>query len=418
MASVEEYRINYNNNELIYKFNSQDNTINKLIITFNKNFYTTYKNIKPNEVILNFKNQEDILRLLQMFFVEINTKKNIPKDIKIVFEINSQNKEQEEQIVKRIIEVTNLEHEVIYKDLKKEQEFNKKTEETIEEEQKELTAKGTDRITTQGIDGKNKNYTINEKEGTIYEDNNNLSEFEEKQILLKEWLNDPLKREWIENLSPEQLNIELTKVVNLSKKQYNLSLPTEEKTNDKLANISKEVANQKKDGKVNTEIGLVIDQNKVTAVEEKMNGSFNLVQPELKEQVITGINSSSEQVSEVDKQMHNNDENNIIGTEEEIEERETEKIYYIDDSNNIYNSSGEFLGTLGQKDGYYIDANNNLIKNKEVLGPIENIRDMKTTKKQTNVKKRILQPDGYISFMLISVVISLILLTYIIVSLK
>lgn len=415
MVSVKEFKINYNNNELIYKFNPQDNTLNKITITFNNNLYAINKNLKPGEVNLTFKNQEDILRLVQMFFVEIATKKNINQDIKIVFEINSQNRTQEEQIAKKIIEVVGLKHEVIYKDPKKEeQKLNKK----IEEEQKELTAKGTNRITTQGIDGINKNYTINEKEGIIREDNNNLSEFEEKQSLLKEWLNDPIKKEWAENLTPEQLNIELTNTVALTKKQYNLSSPTEVKPNDELADVSKEVANQKKDGKVNTEIGIVIDNGKITAIEEKMNGNFNLVNPEVKEQVITGTNTNQEQVSEVDKQMYNNDEYNVTEIEEEIEEREVENIYYIDDSNNIYNSLGEIIGALGQKDGYYIDVNNNLVKNGEVIGPVENIRDMKSTKEQKNTKKKILQPNGYISFMLTTVVISLILLTYVILSLK
>ena len=104
-------------------------------------------------------------------------------------------------------------------------------------------------------------------------------------------------------------------------------------------------------------------------------------------------------------------------TSDEIESRELETIYYIDDSNNIYNSKGENIGSLGPQSGYYIDMNNNLVKDNQVLGTIENLRDMKEQKEKSNVKKRVYKPDGYISFMLISIVLSLIFLVYIVITL-
>ena len=60
--------------------------------------------------------------------------------------------------------------------------------------------------------------------------------------------------------------------------------------------------------------------------------------------------------------------------------------------------------------------NNHLVKNNEVIGTIENIKDMPMAK--TNAKKRVLEkPNGYISFLLFSIIISLALITYIIIKL-
>ena len=45
MANMElkEFKINYNNNELFYKINPQDEKINKIIITFNQDIYKQNK---------------------------------------------------------------------------------------------------------------------------------------------------------------------------------------------------------------------------------------------------------------------------------------------------------------------------------------------------------------------------------------
>ena len=65
---------------------------------------------------------------------------------------------------------------------------------------------------------------------------------------------------------------------------------------------------------------------------------------------------------------------------------------------------------------YYIDINNHLVKNNEVIGTIENIKDMPLEK--TNGKKRVLEkPNGYISFLLFSIIMSLAMLIYIVITL-
>ena len=161
--------------------------------------------------------------------------------------------------------------------------------------------------------------------------------------------------------------------------------------------------------KVNEELGIIENSanmdNKYTVVEETKNDTLKVVTPTTTEQSIT--NNSATEYSFSDEFVY---ETSLEETE--TQEREMENIYYIDDyTREIYNSNAEVIGTIGQE--YIVDQNNQLLKGNEVLGYVENLRDMPQEKSKTNsnAKKRILEkPNGYVSFMLITIGISLIFL--------
>ncbi len=423
-VGIKEFKINSINNELIYKFNQNDTVINKIIITFDQNMYKSEK-AKEGEVYLTFKNENELLNLISIFFQYISKQKKISQNVKFVFMIRENNKELEIKNVQMLVNTIGLKNYELHELTKQPELFNQlenqKTNEQVIEEQQKLVTNETTQISKQDMNNETKNYV--KVDNQIYDDNDYLNINEKKQILLQEWLNDPIKKAAIINLSKEELDKELTRVVTLNQKQYNLSSPHNDTTTTKVASTSNEIA-KTNDGKVNEELGIIENSatisNQFTVVEEKRNNDIQVVSPTVTNQTINGTVSnetSSITNSNTGTSNSNLGDYNMNTTSDEIESRELETIYYIDDSNNIYNSKGENIGSLGPQSGYYIDMNNNLVKDNQVLGTIENLRDMKEQKEKSNVKKRVYKPDGYISFMLISIVLSLIFLVYIVITL-
>lgn len=423
-VGIKEFKINSINNELIYKFNQNDTAINKIIITFDQNMYKLEK-AKEGEVYLTFKNENELLNLISIFFQYISKQKKISQNVKFVFIIRENNKELEIKNVQMLVNTIGLKNYELHELTKQPELFNQlenqKTNEQVIEEQQKLVTNETTQISKQDMNNETKNYV--KVDNQIYDDNDYLNINEKKQILLQEWLNDPIKKAVIPTLSKEELDKELTRVVTSKQKQYNLSSPHNDKTTTKVASTSNEIA-KTNDGKVNEELGIVDNSatmsNQFTVVEEKRNNDIQVVSPTVTNQTINGTVSnetSSITNSNTGTSNSNLGDYNMNTTSDEIESRELETIYYIDDSNNIYNSKGENIGSLGPQSGYYIDMNNNLVKDNQVLGTIENLRDMKEQKEKSNVKKRVYKPDGYISFMLISIVLSLIFLVYIVITL-
>ena len=423
-VGIKEFKINSINNELIYKFNQNDTAINKIIITFDQNMYKLEK-AKEGEVYLTFKNENELLNLISIFFQYISKQKKISQNVKFVFIIRENNKELEIKNVQMLVNTIGLKNYELHELTKQPELFNQlenqKTNEQVIEEQQKLVTNETTQISKQDMNNETKNYV--KVDNQIYDDNDYLNINEKKQILLQEWLNDPIKKAVIPTLSKEELDKELTRVVTSKQKQYNLSSPHNDTTTTKVASTSNEIA-KTNDGKVNEELGIVDNSatmsNQFTVVEEKRNNDIQVVSPTVTNQTINGTVSnetSSITNSNTGTSNSNLGDYNMNTTSDEIESRELETIYYIDDSNNIYNSKGENIGSLGPQSGYYIDMNNNLVKDNQVLGTIENLRDMKEQKEKSNVKKRVYKPDGYISFMLISIVLSLIFLVYIVITL-
>ena len=91
-VGIKEFKINSINNELIYKFNQNDTAINKIIITFDQNMYKLEK-AKEGEVYLTFKNENELLNLISIFFQYISKQKKISQNVKFVFIIRENNKE-------------------------------------------------------------------------------------------------------------------------------------------------------------------------------------------------------------------------------------------------------------------------------------------------------------------------------------
>lgn len=424
-----EGKLAYNDNELMYKYNSYDQSINNFTITFNKYLHSKTNILKPGQVSISFKNENDIPRLIDLFRQEVSKQKLISQNAKFVFVIIINNKEQEERKAKEIATALGINYEFVYKqeliksarglspeEMLKQQQLQEEMLKQQENQSKNSIARGTNQITTEDKNGNIKKYI--EVDDKIYEDNDKFSIAEEKAALFNKWLADPVKSAEIAMLSPERLDEKLTASVTMNKKTHYLNPASNLTAEDNLANISNNIAHEH-DGKVNTELGIIENsanmENEYTVVEETKTNSFNIVSPTTTEQTIKGNKSSSS----ISGNTSGEYTYNTSFEEENINEREFENIYYIDDySNEIYNSKGELIGTLGQQSGYSIDVNNNLMKDGQRIGTVDNIKAMQQTQTKSNVRKRVLEkPNGYVSFMLISLGLSLILLIYIILSL-
>lgn len=406
---LKESKINYNNNELNYKFYPNNYPLNQLTITFDKNIYNNNKSLESTEVNAYIKNPYDLdefLILINKFFQQIPTQKKVSPNLVIAFTISTQNQQNEEEITKRIMNTINhpVSTKVIYIDPPKTNEEIINTIKKLQEQS--LTATGTKTIQKEGINGKTEQYLkIND---TIYDDNTILSINEQKQNLLQQWLQDPYQKNIISTLTPEELDQELTTVITKNHHQYHLDAPqTKTHSSDNLANLSNTIA-QENDGKVNQKLGIIENSpdnpNQFTTIEETKEGNLNITNPTINETTIT---SSPNNNTKITNTTTSNQETFI--EEQENQTRDIQTIYYLDSDNNIYDATGELIGQISPNTPYNIDINNNLIKNGQVIGTIENIKDFKiTTKNNTKIKQ--LSPNGYISFMILTLSISLLLI--------
>lgn len=405
-------------NRLVYKINENDEI---LTITIAINKTNDLKNINVNKgtIICSIEELEDEIKLfnfIKKFFEIIKMTYKINPNTQFNFIINTKEEEQKLTNIANFLNQNNIKCYIVEtEDYKKQKQLQTNQVEEIKEEQKEVLATGSKEIVKQGPNGEILKYV--ESNGKIYDNNFNMSINEQKQRLLNEWLKDPVKSNQISKMTKEQLDMELTRIVTLNQKQYDLKSASQtNQQNNNQANIANNISKQE-DGKVNTELGIVQNgvnnSNQFTVVEQNNNG-YNIVTPTTTEQTIssnTGINtttSTSNNSSNID--------NNSQLLSNELDTRDVlNNIYYIDEySKEIYNSNGELIGTLGSI--YYIDMNNHLVKNNEVIGTIENIKDMPQAK--TTGKKRVLEkPDGYISFLLFSIIMSLAFVIYIVITL-
>jgi len=405
-------------NRLVYKINENDEI---LTITIAINKTNDLKNINVNKgtIICSIEELEDEIKLfnfIKKFFEIIKMTYKINPNTQFNFIINTKEEEQKLTNIANFLNQNNIKCYIVEtEDYKKQKQLQTNQVEEIKEEQKEVLATGSKEIVKQGLNGEILKYV--ESNGKIYDNNFNMSINEQKQRLLNEWLKDPVKSNQISKMTKEQLDMELTRIVTLNQKQYDLKSASQtNQQNNNQANIANNISKQE-DGKVNTELGIVqngVNNSNQFAVVEQNNNGYNIVTPTTTEQTIssnTGINtttSTSNNSSNID--------NNSQLLSNELDTRDVlNNIYYIDEySKEIYNSNGELIGTLGSI--YYIDMNNHLVKNNEVIGIIENIKDMPHAK--TIAKKRALEkPNGYISFLLFSIIISLALVIYIVIKL-
>jgi len=405
-------------NRLVYKINENDEI---LTITIAINKTNDLKNINVNKgtIICSIEELEDEIKLfnfIKKFFEIIKMTYKINPNTQFNFIINTKEEEQKLTNIANFLNQNNIKCYIVEtEDYKKQKQLQTNQVEEIKEEQKEVLATGSKEIVKQGLNGEILKYV--ESNGKIYDNNFNMSINEQKQRLLNEWLKDPVKSNQISKMTKEQLDMELTRIVTLNQKQYDLKSASQtNQQNNNQANIANNISKQE-DGKVNTELGIVqngVNNSNQFAVVEQNNNGYNIVTPTTTEQTIssnTGINtttSTSNNSSNID--------NNSQLLSNELDTRDVlNNIYYIDEySKEIYNSNGELIGTLGSI--YYIDMNNHLVKNNEVIGIIENIKDMPQAK--TTGKKRVLEkPDGYISFLLFSIIMSLAFVIYIVITL-
>lgn len=406
-------------NRLVYKINENDE-ITTITIAINKTNDLKNINLSKGTIICSIEELEDEIQLfnfIKKFFEIIKMTYKINPNTQFNFVINTKEEEEKLKNIANFLNQNNIKCYIVEtEDYKKQKQLQTNKVEQIKEEQKEIIATGSKEIIKQGPNGEILKYV--ESNGNIYDNNFNMSINEQKQQLLNKWLKDPIKSNEISKMSKEALDIELTRIVTLNLKKYNLNNPTmtNQLKHNEYANIANNIS-KKEDGKVNAELGIVqngvYNSHEFTVVEQTNNG-YNIAIPTTTEKTIsstTGINNSS-LTSTNNSNMNNS--NQLL--EEQIDTRDVlNNIYYIDEyTKEIYDINGELVGTLGSI--YYIDINNHLVKNNEVIGTIENIKDMPLEK--TNGKKRVLEkPNGYISFLLFSIIMSLAMLIYIVITL-
>ena len=155
------------------------------------------------------------------------------------------------------------------------------------------------------------------------------------------------------------------------------------------------------DDRVNTEVGIV----KRDSSESKGNSYRAIEQNGDKYNI---VNPSVNEVSPID----NNNSDEVDLTNNEVESRDDEKIYYIDYYNmDIYNSKGELIGKIGQD--YTIDnENNHLLKDGNDLGSIDDYKNMdkNINKNMSRSKVKTLEKTDNRGLVDIKVIVNIIIL--------
>ena len=186
----------------------------------------------------------------------------------------------------------------------------------------------------------------------------------------------------IDSLTEEEVaNLVLDRISD-KKKQYYMesSMEYEAKNEKEQAALNA----TKADDKVNTEIGVVkkdpytANNNSYRAVERAGdNYNYNIVNPSVNE--VSSIEGNSEKGE------------NANLTNNEVETREEEKVYYLDSNNgDIYNKDGEKIGNLS--DGYRVNPeDNSLSKDGKKLGMLDDINSMGKSNEMNKPKVRTLE---------------------------
>lgn len=421
--------IKLSNGKFCFYWKNKGNTpITEIIIILNN---VNQINIKNNQICLSLDKVtdiNDITNMLNAFFRESQKKGINIGGVKFTFIVDTL---EEERKIGNIVSNSNLNVEI----------KNKQTQTTLttpkmeqveqkQKEVKELTAEGNARNITKQEVGKEKNYyTV---DGKVYENNQTLKIEQEKQLLLAEWMKDPVMFEEIANLTTEELDERLTKAVTVNRKTYymeNASSTKEINPNNKGEKMARDKAKEE-DGLYNAELGIIQNgvenaTSKYSAVEESMDGQVHLVNPTVSSSTLSSNGQTESTTSTYNASIHNDDSIDVTLTKENENEREELKTYYLDEESLIiYNEEGKAIGRLGLG-GYTIDYNTNeLLENGKPIGKIGDIRDMgksnsntkekgytRVYKKQTNYSQR-RNPNqaAFISFPVIIFIISLLLL--------
>ena len=428
MAIVNE--LNYGNNKLTYKTNDENN-ITKIIIIFNKNNEIQNINISNGIVICSIQNSNDlreISTLLIMFLQKITPNNKFNINTNFTFIVN--NKFEEEQIQKLISDLKKNNLNNIQMNYSEEYNKNKQIEETnkqqpIIEPSSELTAAGGSKeIIKQDPTGKIEKFIVTD--GKIYDNNANLSLHEQANNLITEWQKDPVSS-GIAGLTQAELEKKALETLTIGLTTHYFESPSQtSEEKDEKANIAAEQA-QKYDGQV-TDLGFVqkgadtySTGNEFVSVEENNNG-FYIAEPTINENTITstnqGVTNNYSNLNSSSSSAYNyNSENNTQLETEEISQREVydQYTYYVDENDYIYSQENDIepIGRNNDEQGYYIDEYNNIYKNNEPLGQVEK-------KQKTKPKTRTLTPpppNGYINFLQFSIIVSLLLIIYMLITL-
>ena len=183
----------------------------------------------------------------------------------------------------------------------------------------------------------------------------------------------------IDNLSEEEVANLVLDRISEKKKQYYMESSRNYEAKDEKEQAALNAT--KADDKVNTEIG-VVKKNP----EDAMGNSYRAVERDGDNYNV--VNPSVNEVSSID---NNNESDDVDLTNNEIESRDEEKIYYLDSNNgDIYNKDGEKVGNLS--DGYRVNPeDNSLSKDGIKLGMLDDINSMGKSNNMNKPKVRTLE---------------------------
>ena len=183
----------------------------------------------------------------------------------------------------------------------------------------------------------------------------------------------------IDNLSEEEVANLVLDRISEKKKQYYMESSRNYEAKDEKEQAALNAT--KADDKVNTEIG-VVKKNP----EDAMGNSYRAVERDGDNYNV--VNPSVNEVSSID---NNNERDDVDLTNNEIESRDEEKIYYLDNNNgDIYNKDGEKIGNLSE--GYRVNSeDNSLSKDGIKLGMLDDINSMGKSNNMNKPKVRTLE---------------------------
>ena len=232
-----------------------EQSLNKILVIFNKK----YENmpVMDGSIILSLKglyNYQDLKVALQIFQHIMGNNK-----INVTFVVANENE-------KQVAEALGRELGVLYKVENAEQMISKMQEDMVKQNASNLQA-GDGKMIEKYDNGVLKQITV--EDDAVYENNGYLNSEEEKASLLREWLNDPVKRDELSKMSVQDRDKLLTDAVLGNRKKHRLEEANEQVASNKVGAMALDSANGEK-SLVNAELGVVqnkkSDENQYLAV--------------------------------------------------------------------------------------------------------------------------------------------------------
>lgn len=381
--------------------------IKEVIVVFDKK--NENMEVREGTMILSLKALNNYRDLRDAILIFLDIIQN--KQIKFHFIINN---EKERQIAEGLGKELRFSFDIKDVNDDKKQKVGQNLAKMEEEIKNQELMVGNSQMIEKNDNGVLKQITVDKNRGVAYENNGILTTEEEEIILLREWMNDPIKASELSKMSIEARNELLTKTVMANRKEYRLEEVNEVEANDKVGEVAMSKA-EHEDGLVNTELGItqngIYNENKYSVAEEQ-GDKVQVVNPTVVNSTISsnGVKNTNSSVSYESDIKY-----------EEVQERnmDSDKLLYLDEEYNIYDANVSYERPIGKVgfNGYELDLDKNcVVRHGNFEGYVSDYKEIGKSNSNVYVKPKVRTLEkqdknaAFVSFPVIIFVLSFLLL--------